>query len=284
MTTRKVRETIEGQSVLEGAGVRLRRFMGGRRLDRLDPFLLFDYFASDDPRDYLAGFPMHPHRGIETVTYMVDGLVHHKDVLGNEGDIAAGDVQWMTSGDGIFHEEMPRPVDGRMEGCQLWVNLPAKDKMSPPRYREVSAATIPEVALPDGGRLRVVAGEAFGVKGAVGEIAVDPLYLDVSLPPGGSITLPVGPESAAFAFVLRGSGRFESESGAGQAVEAPLMVVFDDGDEVRAAADRELRFLLIAGRPIREPVARYGPFVMNTPAEIQQALEDLNNGTFVKRR
>ena len=269
--TRKIADIVEPQSVIEGAGVKLRRSIATRRLNYVDPFLLFDHFGSDDPRDYLAGFPMHPHRGIETVTYMLAGLVDHKDSIGNAGTIGAGDVQWMTSGGGILHEEMPKPKDGRMEGFQLWVNLPARLKMSRPRYQEIPAATIPVVRRPDGVTVRVVAGESEGVKGPVTEIAADPEYLDVTVPAG----------HAAVAYVFEGDGVFGEEGG--QVVPSPRMVVFEDGDRVRAkaAGKKPVRFLLLSGKPLREPIARYGPFVMNTKEEIEQALEDLRRGTFV---
>lgn len=279
--TRKIADIVEPQSVIEGAGVKLRRSIATRRLNYVDPFLLFDHFGSDDPRDYLAGFPMHPHRGIETVTYMLAGLVDHKDSIGNAGTIGAGDVQWMTSGGGILHEEMPKPKDGRMEGFQLWVNLPARLKMSRPRYQEIPAATIPLVRRPDGVTVRVVAGESEGVKGPVTEIAADPEYLDVTVPAGVEYVQPVPAGHAALAYVFKGDGVFGGEGG--QVVPSPRMVVFGDGYCVRAAAAGKgpVRFLLLSGKPLREPIARYGPFVMNTKEEIERALEDLRRGTFV---
>ena len=279
--TRKIADIVEPQSVIEGAGVKLRRSIATRRLNYVDPFLLFDHFGSDDPRDYLAGFPMHPHRGIETVTYMLAGLVDHKDSIGNAGTIGAGDVQWMTSGGGILHEEMPKPKDGRMEGFQLWVNLPARLKMSRPRYQEIPAATIPVVRRPDGVTVRVVAGESEGVKGPVTEIAADPEYLDVTVPAGIEYVQPVPAGHAALAYVFEGDGVFGEEGG--EVVPSPRMVVFGDGDRVRAkaAGKKPVRFLLLSGKPLREPIARYGPFVMNTKEEIEQALEDLRRGTFV---
>ncbi|MFA6148223.1 MAG: pirin family protein [bacterium] len=280
--TRNVAEIVEPQSVIEGAGVKLRRSIATRRLDYVDPFLLFDHFGSDDPEDYLAGFPMHPHRGIDTVTYMLAGLVDHKDSLGNGGTIGAGDVQWMTSGGGILHEEMPRPKDGRMEGFQLWVNLPARLKMSRPRYREIGADRIPEVRRRDGVRVRVVAGEVDGVRGPVTEIAADPEYLDVTVPMGGEFLHPVPLGHAAVAYVFEGKGDFGGAGG--KVVASTRLVVFGDGDSVRAKATGDhVRFLLLSGKPIGEPIARYGPFVMNTRKEIEQAIEDLRNGTFVWR-
>ncbi len=276
LKTRLVREMIEPLAVMEGAGVRLRRSIATRRLDYLDPFLLFDHFGSADPADYLAGFPMHPHRGIETVTYMLAGQVHHADSLGNSGDLYAGDVQWMTSGRGIMHEEMPRPVDGKMEGFQLWVNLPARLKMTRPRYQEVRAASIPAVAQ-DGALVRVVAGQVGETRGPVREIAADPVYLDIRLPAGTTFTQAVSRGHAAFVYVFEGSGVIGSTD-----VAATRMLILDDGDQVQVSAGPQgIRFLLVSGAPLGEPIARYGPFVMNTREEIEQALRDLRNGTFV---
>ena len=280
---RKVADIIDPQPVIEGAGVKLRRSIATRRLNYVDPFLLFDHFGSDDPRDYLPGFPMHPHRGIETVTYMLAGLVDHKDSIGNAGTIGAGDVQWMTSGGGILHEEMPKPKEGKMEGFQLWVNLPARLKMSRPRYQEIPAAAIPVARRADGVTVRVVAGESEGVRGPVTEIAADPEYLDVTVPSGTEYVQAVPEGHAALAYVFEGDGVFGEEGG--QVVPSPRMVVFGDGDRVRAkaAGKKPLRFLLLSGKPLGEPIARYGPFVMNTKEEIEQALEDLRKGTFVWR-
>jgi redox-sensitive bicupin YhaK (pirin superfamily) len=280
---------VEPQPVVEGAGVRLRRSIGGRALDYLDPFLLLDHFESDDPDDYVAGFPLHPHRGIETVTYMLAGEVDHRDTIGNAGTIGAGDVQWMTAGGGLLHEEMPRPRDGKMGGFQLWVNMPAKLKMSKPRYRELANASIPVVERSDGTRVRVVAGRCDEVQGPVTEIYADPEYLDVELAAGSDFVQPVPRGHAAFAYVFRGEGEFSSEGDLGyrgdlegSLVQAPGLVVFDDGDEVHAHAyESPVRFLLVSGAPLGEPIARYGPFVMNTREEIEQALEDLRNDTFI---
>ncbi|HEU5361515.1 MAG TPA: pirin family protein [Candidatus Deferrimicrobiaceae bacterium] len=281
---RNVQGVVEPQFVTEGAGVKLRRSIATRKLDYLDPFLLFDHFGSENPADYLAGFPMHPHRGIETVTYMLAGLVDHKDSLGNSGTVGAGDVQWMTSGSGILHEEMPRPKEGRMVGFQLWVNLPAKLKMTRPRYQDVPSERIPEVVRPDGVRVRVIAGEMGGVRGAVTEIYADPEYLDVSVPAGRTFDHPVPRGHTAFAYLFEGEGIFgDGSEGRGGMVSAVRLVVFGDGDLVSVRTDdRPSRFLLLSGKPLNEPVARYGPFVMNTQEEIAQALEDLRNGTFVK--
>ena len=281
--TRQIHRIIEPQPVLEGAGVRLKRSIATRTLDYLDPFLLFDHFGSDNPSDYLAGFPMHPHRGIETVTYMLDGLVHHRDSMGNAGSIQAGDAQWMTAGRGIMHEEMPQPVQGRMAGFQLWVNLPARLKMTGPRYQEILAAQIPEVEREGGARIRVIAGMVDGVRGPVTEIVAEPTYLDVTVGPGGSFTHPVERGHSAFAYIFEGEGTFAPNgSGSSHALCQPKLVVFDDGDSVLVrTASQPVRFLLISGRPLYEPIARYGPFVMNTVEEIEQALRDLRNGTFV---
>jgi quercetin 2,3-dioxygenase len=279
----RIRQTariIEPQPVIEGAGVRLKRSIAGAALDYLDPFLLFDHFGSDRPADYLAGFPMHPHRGIETVTYMLAGAVTHRDSLGNAGTIGAGDVQWMTAGRGIMHEEMPEPVDGRMGGFQLWVNLPARLKMTKPRYQEILSAGIPEVRRADGAVVRVIAGAVVDVRGPVTDIFAEPEYLDVSLPAHASFDQPVTRGHNAFAYIFGGEGTFGDSTAA---LGSPKLVVLGDGDVVRAqAGERGLRFLLVSGAPLGEPIARYGPFVMNTRAEIMQALEDLRNGTFVQ--
>ena len=281
---RKVLKVIEPQSVLEGAGVRLKRSIATRTLDNIDPFLLFDHFGSSNAEDYIKGFPMHPHRGIETVTYMIEGLVNHKDSMGNSGSIGAGDIQWMTSGSGIMHEEMPRAQQGEMKGFQLWINLPAKLKMMKPRYQNISSDQIPEIKRNDGIKVRVLAGEADGVRGPVAEIVAEPTYLDVTIPPKGDFSHPIQRGHAAFAYLFEGQGIFGKKEEAEEImVNASRLVVFADGDYIRAnASDQPMRFLLISGKPLDEPIARYGPFVMNTQAEIEQALEDLKNGTFVK--
>ncbi len=279
---RTVQRIIEPRAVLEGAGVRLKRSIALPELDYVDPFLLLDHFGSDDPADYLKGFPMHPHRGIETVTYMLAGVVRHRDSLGNAGTIGPGDVQWMTSGRGILHEEMPGPLEGRMAGFQLWVNLPARLKMTRPRYQEIPSNQIPEIWREGGIRIRVIAGRADGTQGPVTEIAADPTYLDVAVPPSGSFAQPVERGHSAFAYVFEGEGIFATTNGEGETVRHPRLVVLDDGDcvEIRAT-DQPVRFLLVSGKPLYEPIARYGPFVMNTREEIQQALQDLRDGTFV---
>ena len=276
---RSISQIIEPQLVVEGAGVLLRRSIAPRQSNEHDPFLLFDHFAFNDPAEGpIRGFPMHPHRGIETVTYMLEGSVNHRDSLGNSGLIGAGDVQWMTSGSGIMHEEMPRRgPSGNIYGFQLWVNLPAAQKMSQPRYQEVNAATIPAIQK-DGAKIRLVAGEIDGMRGPVTEIAASPLYMEVELAPASRFIYLIPRGHTALAYVFEGSGQF-----AGQVVEAVRMIRFDDGDQIEVKTDAEsVRFILIAGAPFGEPIVPYGPFVMNTVEEIQQALADLKNGTFVK--
>ena len=282
--SRTVQRIIEPRSVLEGAGVRLKRSIATSELDYLDPFLLFDHFGSDNPADYIAGFPMHPHRGIETVTYMLAGEVNHRDSLGNAGTIGPGDVQWMTAGGGIMHEEMPGAREGKMGGFQLWVNLPARLKMTRPRYQEIASAQIPATEREDGVKIRVIAGTADGVQGPVTEIVADPTYLDITVPQHGSFAQPVERGHAAFAYIFEGEGVFGiTERDEGKTIRHPKLVVFDDGDYVQVrATDQTVRFLLVSGKPLNEPIARYGPFVMNTAEEIQQALQDLRNGTFVR--
>ena len=287
-TFRKVINIIDPIYVLEGAGVRLRRSIATQTLDYLDPFLLFDHFGSDNPNDYLAGFPMHPHRGIETVTYMLDGQVDHKDSMGNSGTIGKGDIQWMTSGSGILHEEMPKePEEGIMEGFQLWVNLPAKLKMTIPRYQGILSSQIPEVEDDNGVTVRIVAGDYNGVKGAISEIYADPEYLDVNMPAGSSFVQHIKRGHTAFAYIFEGEGIFgdlDLESfKKGANIKATRMAIFGDGDLLKVYTDQNpVRFLLISGKPLNEPIARYGPFVMNTNDEIEQALRDLQNDTFVK--
>ena len=283
---RSVSKVIEPTPVIEGAGVRLRRSISPSRDNLFDPFLLFDHFAFNDPIEGpLVGFPMHPHRGIETVTYMLEGSVHHRDSLGNSGLIGSGDVQWMTSGSGIMHEEMPRrSPQGNVFGFQLWVNLPAALKMSQPRYQEVNAETIPMVKK-SGAKIRLVAGEIEGLQGPVTEIAASPIYIDVELEAGSAFSYPIPTGHTALAYVFEGEAVFGgNEYGDGQLVNAVHLVEFGNGDQVQVqtAPDSSVRFMLIAGAPFKEPIVPYGPFVMNTPEEIQQALSDLRSGTFVK--
>jgi len=282
---RKVTEIIDPQYFIEGAGVLLRRSFGPHVSNRFDPFLLFDHFAFNDPIEGPpVGFPTHPHRGIETVTYMLEGTVRHRDSLGNMGVIGPGEVQWMTSGRGIMHEEMPRRgPSGNIYGFQLWVNLPAAEKMGRPRYQEVMADDIP-VAEKDGLKIRVVAGEFEGVRGPVTEIAAKPLYMDVTLQPEAEFSLPVPADHTVVAYLFEGQATFGlGGNERGETVEAVSMVVFGDGDQLQARAfGSGARFMMMAGRPFREPIAPYGPFVMNTREEIMQALADLRNGTFVQ--
>ncbi len=284
--SRKVSEIIEPRQVIEGAGVLLRRSIAPSRTNPHDPFLLFDHFAFNDPLEGpIRGFPMHPHRGIETVTYMLEGSVNHRDSLGNAGLIGEGDVQWMTSGRGILHEEMPRrSPEGNIYGFQLWVNLPARLKMSQPRYQEVNAGNIPSVKRP-GVTIRIVAGEVDGVSGPVTEIAANPIYMDVSLDPGASFSHPIPMGHTTVAYVFEGCGFLGVQSdSSGTFIEAVKLVSFGEGDhlETRAAPDSPLRFMLMAGAPFNEPTVPYGPFVMNTWEEIQQTLDDLRSGRFVQ--
>jgi redox-sensitive bicupin YhaK (pirin superfamily) len=288
------------QPTLEGAGVHLRRAFGFGTTSEFDPFLLFDDFRNERPEDYLAGFPWHPHRGIETITYVLAGNVDHGDSLGNRGSLGAGDVQWMTAGSGILHQEMPKgDPTGRMHGFQLWANLPSSLKMTNPRYQDVAGRDIPEITDDDGTRVKVVCGEFWGKRGPVDGVAADPRYLDVYVPPGLRKRLQVETNRNAFAYVFEGSGRFRDASEprgvateqVGEAVPASAaepvgnrsLVVFDRGDEVVVqAGEQGIRFLLVSGQPIEEPVAWYGPIVMNTRQEIQQAINDLQAGTFIK--
>jgi redox-sensitive bicupin YhaK (pirin superfamily) len=274
---RTVVNIIDPQPVVEGAGVRLKRSIGTRTLDYLDPFLLLDHFASTDPADYEAGFPLHPHRGIETVTYMLRGGVDHRDSIGNSGSIGPGDIQWMTAGGGIMHEEMPQVRPEGIDGFQLWVNLPARLKMTRPRYQGILASEIPSVEVEGGTRIRVITGTVNGVSGPVSGIAADPAYLDVSVPAQAAFTHPISRGHSAFAYVFEGDAKFGD-----QQVTHTRLAVFGDGDYVKVVADQSpVRFLLVSGKPLNEPIARYGPFVMNTRAEIEQALRDLRQGTFV---
>jgi quercetin 2,3-dioxygenase len=299
MALRQVKRLSKSKPTLEGAGVHLRRAFGFGKTSDFDPFLLLDDFRNDIPQDYLAGFPWHPHRGIETITYVLAGSVEHADSLGNSGSIGAGDVQWMTAGSGIIHQEMPKGDQvGRMHGFQLWANLPAALKMTRPRYQEVKAQDIPLVTGDDGTQARIICGSFWGKKGPVEEVAADPIYLDVSVPAGKRRILPVEADRNAFAYVFAGSGKFCNAS-------APLavptegvqwlettppaeadnrsLVLFDHGDEIVVqAGDDGIRFLLVSGQPLGEPVAWYGPIVMNTQEQLQLAFEELEEGTFLK--
>jgi redox-sensitive bicupin YhaK (pirin superfamily) len=300
MSLRPVKRIAQSRPTIEGAGVRLRRAFGFGDTSEFDPFLLFDDFRNDRPEDYRAGFPWHPHRGIETITYVLAGAVDHGDSLGNQGTLSAGDVQWMTAGSGILHQEMPQgDAGGRMHGFQLWANLPSSLKMTAPRYQDVPSAAIPEIVDDDGTRVRVVCGDFWGQRGPVDGIAADPRYLDVSVPAGRRTTLPVETWRHAFAYVFEGSGTFRdasepfgvlTEKGTpdGELVIREQtgnrsLVMFGSGDEVTVQAGEDgIRFLLISGQPLREPVAWYGPIVMNTEAELQRAVAELRNGTFIK--
>ncbi len=280
-TARKIAKIIEPQAVVEGAGVRLKRSIGTRTLDHVDPFLLLDDFTSKNPADYQAGFPLHPHRGIETVTYLLTGAVRHKDTLGNSGEIGAGEVQWMTAGRGILHEEMPQARPEGIAGFQLWVNLPAKLKMTAPRYQNIGANEIPEVRRDSGATIRIIAGSVDGVSGPISGIAAEPTYLDVALAPGGSFIHSIPRGHAAFAYLFEGAARFGGDDSS--AVTGPRLVVLGDGDTVEVRAENSpARFLLVSGKPLNEPIARYGPFVMNTHEEIEQTLRELQAGTFIR--
>ena len=279
--TRKIAKIIEPQNVVEGAGVRLKRSIGGHALNYLDPFLLLDHFQSTNPADYRAGFPLHPHRGIETVTYLLTGAVRHRDSVGNAGEIGPGDLQWMSAGRGILHEEMPQVRPEGVAGFQLWVNLPAQQKMSAPRYQNIHAKEIPMVERDGGATIRVIAGIIDGIRGPITGIIAEPTYFDVALASGGSLALPIPRGHSAFAYLFEGEARFGADNAV--PVTAPKLIVWSDGDSIEVHADKKpARFLLVSGEPLNEPIARYGPFVMNTQAEIQQTLRDLQEGTFAQ--
>jgi hypothetical protein len=301
MSLRPVKQILQTKPTIEGAGVHLQRAFGFGKTAEFDPFLLLDDFRSDNPADYLAGFPWHPHRGIETITYVLAGEVAHGDSLGNKGRMTAGDVQWMTAGSGILHQEMPSgDAKGRMHGFQLWANLPAALKMTDPRYQDIPAAAIPEVTEDDGAKARVICGEFWGKRGPVEGVAADPRYVDISIPPGKRKRIKVEITRNAFAYVFAGAGTFQDAS-TPQAVltesavdpnAAPVydaknhsLVLFDRGDEIVVQAGPEgIRFLLVSGKPLEEPVAWYGPIVMNTDAELRQAMGQLQNGTFIRHK
>jgi redox-sensitive bicupin YhaK (pirin superfamily) len=301
MSLRPVKEVIQTKTTMEGAGVKLERAFGFGKTKEFDPFLLLDDFRNNNPEDYLKGFPWHPHRGIETITYVLAGSVAHGDSLGNKGEMTAGDVQWMTAGSGILHQEMPKgDPQGRMHGFQLWANLPASLKMTDPRYQDIPSSAIPEVTDDDGTHVRVICGEFWGKKGPVEGVAADPSYIDVSVAPGKRKRLKVETTRNAFAYVFAGSGTFRDASDP-QAVltesavapdAAPVydvanhsLVLFDRGDEITVQAGPEgIRFLLVSGKPIEEPVAWYGPIVMNTQEELRQAVAELHTGGFIRHR
>jgi redox-sensitive bicupin YhaK (pirin superfamily) len=301
MSFRPVKRVTRAKPTLEGAGVHLQRAFGFGNTSDYDPFLLLDDFRNDIPAEYMAGFPWHPHRGIETITYVLAGTVEHGDSMGNRGTIGSGDIQWMTAGRGIIHQEMPKgDQHGRMHGFQLWANLPSSLKMTQPRYQEVQSADVPEITDDDGTRVRIVCGNFWGKHGPVEGIAADPVYIDVSVPPGKRKSLPIATDHHTFAYVFGGSGSFAYASPplavrtevvgsqldlAGTAADNRSLLLFDSGDEVNVQAGKEgIRFLLVAGRPLAEPVAWYGPIVMNTQDELRKAFEELDQGTFLKSR
>jgi redox-sensitive bicupin YhaK (pirin superfamily) len=276
---RKIHSLLTGKPVIEGAGVHLKRVFGFNELPRFDPFLMLDDFRSDDPAHYLKGFPWHPHRGIETITYVLKGEVEHGDSLGNQGVIGSGDVQWMTAGSGIIHQEMPRGDDkGAMHGFQLWANLPASRKMTTPRYRGVAADQLPVLYLENGVRVKVIAGAVGDVNGPMDDIAIDPEYLDFTVPPGETVVHPTAPGHTAIVYVIDGGGETD-----GTAIADGTLVLFEHGSSLAVkAAGKGLRFLLLAGKPLGEPVAWQGPIVMNTQAELETAFREYREGTFIK--
>ena len=301
MSLRPIKQIIQTKPTIEGAGVKLQRAFGFGKTKDFDPFLLLDDFRNENPEDYLAGFPWHPHRGIETITYVLAGSVEHGDSLGNKGKMTAGDVQWMTAGSGILHQEMPKgDALGRMHGFQLWANLPSSLKMSDPRYQDIPASAIPEVTDDDGTCARIICGEFWGKRGPVEGVAADPNYLDISVAPGQRKRLKVETTRNAFAYVFAGSGAFRDASEpravlteqAAETDAAPVydvsnhsLVLFDRGDEITVqAGDEGIRFLLVSGKPIEEPVAWYGPIVMNTQEQLRQAIAELQTGAFIKHR
>lgn len=296
---RRIAKVLKSKPTLEGAGVHLKRAFGYQHVPQLDPFLLLDDFHSNNPNDYIKGFPWHPHRGIETITYVLYGEVEHGDSMGNKGLISSGDIQWMTAGSGIIHQEMPKGrEDGMMWGFQLWANLPASHKMMKPRYRDVKGHQIPEVSLDSGVRIRVICGEVGDVKGPVQDIVIDPAYLDIAIPPNCTFRHAVQVRYTTFAYVIDGRGYFEPErdpygyeiEGSNYfdfkrecAIGPESLVIFEEGDEVNVTTENEaVRFLLISGKPIGEPIAWYGPIVMNTQEELRTAFEEYQSGTFLK--
>ena len=280
--TRRVEKVLSATPTLEGAGVRLKRAFGYHQVPLFDPFLMLDHFESSHPADYEAGFPWHPHRGIETISYILDGAVEHGDSMGNKGVIGAGDVQWMTAGSGIIHQEMPKgDRGGRMRGFQLWANLPARHKMMPPRYQEITARQIPEVSLPNGGVVRLVCGKLNGLEGPVRDIVTNPEFLDVTLPPGAAFHHPIPAAHSVFAYVFEGEARFDTETLSPTGVAH--VVLIGKGTDVSVSAGSDgVRFLLISGQPLGEPVAWRGPIVMNTDEELATAFDEFEKGTFLK--
>jgi redox-sensitive bicupin YhaK (pirin superfamily) len=279
---RTVHKIIKSRPTVEGAGVHLKRVFGNSETNLFDPFLLLDDFRSEDPDRYLAGFPWHPHRGIETITYVVDGSVEHGDSMGNKGVISSGDTQWMTAGSGIIHQEMPRgDTEGRMGGFQLWANLPKSHKMMDPRYRDIKRDQVPEVALENGVKVRIICGKVGRHQGPVQDIVIDPEYLDVTVPAHSSFVHDTKRGHTVFAYVIDGKGCFDSRKE--QTIANGTLALFADGDSVAVSTEKDpVRFLLISGKPIAEPVAWYGPIVMNTEEELETAFEEYRNGTFLK--
>jgi redox-sensitive bicupin YhaK (pirin superfamily) len=285
-TTRALQRTIASALASDGAGVKLRRSLGQSPYTRLDPFLMLDEFSSFDPNDYIAGFPAHPHRGFETVTYLIDGHMLHEDHLGNRGDLKSGAVQWMSAGRGIIHSEMPQQEQGRMRGFQLWINLPAREKMKPAGYRDIQPAEIPVIELPGGGRVKLIAGalafDGNSMQGPIQGLSTDPLYADVELPAGATFAQPLDDERNAFVYVFEGDARI-GPAETSQALATHTAGVLGAGDKVEISAGANgARFLLLAGRPLHEPVVQYGPFVMNTREEIEQALRDYQSGALTR--
>lgn len=278
---RKIRIALTGKPTIEGAGVHLNRVFGFSESPQLDPFLMLDDFRSDNPEHYIEGFPWHPHRGIETITYVTKGDVEHGDSLGNKGLISTGDVQWMTAGSGIIHQEMPKgDASGAMYGFQLWANLPASQKMMAPRYRDIKADRIPVVELENGTTIKVIAGSLGGAQGPMDDIVIDPEYLDCTVPAGQTFVHPTDPTYTAFIYVIGGTGRT-----VGQVIENGKLVLFGEGEQLAVSAgDEALRFLLLTGKPLNEPVAWQGPIVMNTQAELETAFREYREGTFIKKQ
>lgn len=280
--TRTIRKLISSKPTIEGAGVHLKRAFGYNEVPLFDPFLMMDDFRSDNPDHYLAGFPWHPHRGIETITYVLQGDVEHGDSMGNKGVISSGDTQWMTAGSGIIHQEMPRGTsEGKMEGFQLWANLPRTHKMMDPRYRDIKSGQVPVVKLESGAKVKVICGKMGKQEGPVKGIVIDPEYLDVSVPQRAEFVHATKRGHTVFAYVIEGKGRFDQQKD--QAVGNGTICLFADGDQVKiTTGDEPVRFLIISGKPIGEPVAWHGPIVMNTEEELETAFEEYRNGTFIK--
>jgi redox-sensitive bicupin YhaK (pirin superfamily) len=283
LESRKIKRISRSLATIEGAGVHLKRAFGYNEVPLFDPFLLLDDFRNDDPAKYIPGFPWHPHRGIETITYILEGSVEHGDSLGNKGFLRAGDAQWMTAGSGIIHQEMPIGTDdGKMQGFQLWANLPASHKMMPPRYQDIKSDAIPEAVLENGIKIRVLCGLVNGYHGPVNDIIIDPEYLDISIPANVQFEHPVKQGYTAFAYVIEGQGSFSD--GADQLLGNGTVVLFDDGTQVKVTTAKEpVRFLFISGKPLHEPIAWGGPIVMNTQEELRKAFEEYRNNTFIKK-